>query len=357
MTAATATRQGASDIATTIANALRELGVPGLPRNYELLYEVFTGTNETLQGEFFALGNRATQEQLDGLGRKYLMQSNGYGIVESARAQIEVKLDEIRELLNRERDSLDKYGLILDRTSDGLNGRDAVTKEFLQKILAITTAATETTRQQSQQIASSIVDKSAELESVKTKLEEYKKLADTDALTQIGNRRAFDAALSGLYASKRATMFGSLLLIDIDRFKEINDRFGHPVGDRIIQLVAGILRDSVGDGGFVARTGGEEFAIVIEGLPEESVAKLAERLRAEIEGTTFANRESGTNYGPVTVSAGICMASEASGPADLYAKVDGAMYASKVNGRNRVTRHSAMSAGAASKNWMLYRSE
>lgn len=356
MTAASARKNGASDIATTIANALRELGVPGLPRNYELLYEVFTGSNEALQGEFFALGNRASQVQLDELGLRYLVQSNGYGIVESARAQIEQKLDEIRDLLHRERDSLDKYGLILDRTSHGLSSRDAINRDFLQKILAITSAATETTREQSKRIASSIVDKSAELESVKSKLEEYKKLADTDALTQLGNRRAFDAALSRIYASKKGPMFGSIVLIDIDCFKDINDRFGHPVGDRIIQLVAGILREAVDAGTFVARTGGEEFAILFDGPPEETVFGLAERLRTAVETTTFANRENGANYGRVTISAGVCMASEADGPADLYAKVDRAMYASKVNGRNRVTRHSAMAAQTG-KNWMIYRNE
>ena len=85
-------------------------------------------------------------------------------------------------------------------------------------------------------------DKSAELENVKSKLEEYKRLADTDPLTHIWNRRAFDRHISRVYNSRKGVMFNALILADIDRFKEINDRYGHPVGDKIIQIIAEILQ-------------------------------------------------------------------------------------------------------------------
>ena len=85
-------------------------------------------------------------------------------------------------------------------------------------------------------------DKSTELENVKSKLEEYKRLADTDPLTHIWNRRAFDRHIAGIYNSRKGVMFNALILADIDRFKEINDRYGHPVGDKIIQIIAEILQ-------------------------------------------------------------------------------------------------------------------
>lgn len=344
-----------ADIVTTIGAAMREMGVAGLPRNYEIFYEAFTGSNEELRTAFFALGNRSTQDQLDILARKYFAQTNGLGIVESAREQIERKLDEIKALLQRERTSLEKYGMILDQTSGGLANRQTISKDFLEKILSITTAATESTRDHGRQIASSISDKSAELESVKTKLEEYKRLADTDPLTQLTNRRGFDSELARIYNSKKSVMFAALILVDIDKFKEINDKFGHPVGDRILQLVARLLEANVTGAISVCRTGGEEFAIVIEGLSEDSVLQLAEALRNAIANTEFAHRESGTNYGRVTISLGVCMAAEATSPDDLYIKADRALYASKSGGRNRVTRFAALARSR--KNWMLYRNE
>ncbi|TIT58924.1 MAG: diguanylate cyclase, partial [Mesorhizobium sp.] len=84
--------------------------------------------------------------------------------------------------------------------------------------------------------------------------------------------------------------------------------------------------------------------------------EIAERIRTLIEQTPFTSSQTGMNYGTVTVSMGICMASEAEGPEDLYTKADRALYRSKVSGRNRVTRHSAM-AGRAGKSWLLYKQD
>ena len=125
-------------------------------------------------------------------------------------------------------------------------------------------------------------DKSAELENVKSKLEEYKRLADTDPLTHIWNRRAFDRHISRIYNSRKSVMFNALILADIDRFKEINDRYGHPVGDKIIQIIADILQTNSRGDMFVARTGGEEFALIIEGGSVEATYDFADRMRALI---------------------------------------------------------------------------
>ena len=107
---------------------------------------------------------------------------------------------------------------------------------------------------------------------------------------------------------------------------------------------------------FVARTGGEEFALIVEGTSEETTFDIAERIRVLIEQTPFVSSQNGASYGTVTVSMGICMASEAIGPEELYSKADRALYRSKVDGRNRVTRHSVM-AGRASKNWLIYKKD
>ena len=192
---------------------------------------------------------------------------------------------------------------------------------------------------------------------VKSKLEEYRRLAETDALTQLQNRRAFDQAIAGMYDSNRGIAFGALILADIDSFKSVNDRFGHPVGDRIIQIVASIMRSTVKERTFVARTGGEEFAVILEGSGEEATARLAEEIRQAVMEAPFVNVAKGTNYGPITISLGICMATQAQSPEDLYVKADRALYASKSAGRNRVTRFSALSASNFAKNWLIYRGD
>lgn len=344
------------DTATTVVLTMRQLGVVSLPRNYELFYEAVTTGSKDLTDALSSLGGRPTQKQLDDVARQFLSRPHE-GAAAEAHNTITAKLDEIITLLKKERTSMETYGKILDETSNGLAGRQTITREFLEKIVGVTATATRASIENRGHIVSSITDRSEELREVKSKLEEYKRLADTDALTQLQNRRAFDRAIAAIYDSNRGIAFGALILADIDSFKSVNDRFGHPVGDRIIQIVASIIRSTVKERTFVARTGGEEFAVILEGSGEEATARLAEEIRQAIMEAPFVNVANGTNYGPITISLGTCMATQAQGPDDLYMKADRALYASKAAGRNRVTRFSSLSANNFSKNWLIYRAD
>lgn len=353
----TAPDDGHADIAASIAASMQRMGVVGLPRNYEIFYEIFTGSNAELGEAFSALGPQPSQAALDQLANRFFTAGNRHAVVEEAHDEVVERTREIMALLIKERNSLEKFGVILDQTSDGLSGRYALSRELLQKIVGIMAAATETTLEQGRHIAKSMADKSAELEKMKSTLEEYKRLAETDPLTKVWNRRAFDKKLGEIYNDNKSVMFGALILADIDAFKAFNDRHGHPMGDRILQMVGRLLTASGGAGSFVARTGGEEFALVVEGLTEDATARVAEAARRAIARADVRAAPGVAACGPVTISLGVCMASEADSPDDLYAKADRALYASKVNGRDRVTLHSQLAAGKFKKNWLLYRSD
>lgn len=358
MQAASVQSERAADIIGTIVATMRQMGVAGFPRNYEIFYEALTGSNTALALDLVSLSKRPSQADLDELGQKHFGQNHGQRIVEQAREIIAHELEDIARLLRTERTSLERYGQILSETSNGLANPRVVTRDIVEKIASVMAVATETTLDHGRQLANSLGEKTIELENVKSKLEEYKKLADTDALTQLWNRRAFDKKLAEIYNDQRTVMFSSLILADIDRFKEINDRFGHPVGDKIIQAIASILQGSLRGKTFVARTGGEEFAIIVDGVGHDAIAAIAERLRNAVAQTPFAHPQTGLSYGSLTISLGTCMASDANGAEDLYAKADRALYRSKVSGRDRVTDYGSLAATKpAGKSWMLYKSE
>ncbi len=345
-----------NEIANTVVATMGQMGVIGLPRNYEIFYEALTGSNPALSLELIALGNRPTQEDLDQIGRKFFTQNHGQGIVEQAREVLARELEGVANLLRNERSHIERYGKVLDETSSGLNSRTAMSQELLQKIVGVMSVATASTIDHGKQVASTLGDKSAELETVKSKLEEYKKLADTDPLTHIWNRRAFDKRIASIYNDKRGVLFGALILADIDRFKDINDRHGHPVGDKILRVIADIFQSSAHRDMFVARTGGEEFALIIDGTNEDATFEIADRIRLLVAQTQLVDIELGLNCGQVTVSMGVCMASDAESADDLYAKADRALYRSKLIGRNRVTRYSTI-AERQGKNWLLYKKD
>ncbi|MGB3386484.1 MAG: GGDEF domain-containing protein, partial [Pseudaminobacter sp.] len=158
------------DLAENVVTTLRQMGVVGLPRNYEIFYEALSGSNPRLSLEVLALGERPTQEQLDALSRKYFAQNHGQSIVEQAREVIARELEDVASILRKERGHLEKYGQILDQTSNGLNSRDSLTTDLLQKIAGAMSSATVAKIDQGKQAANVLGEKSAELESLKSKL-------------------------------------------------------------------------------------------------------------------------------------------------------------------------------------------
>ncbi|TXI17722.1 MAG: GGDEF domain-containing protein [Roseateles sp.] len=167
-------------------------------------------------------------------------------------------------------------------------------------------------------------------------------LATQDGLTGLANRRSLDQRLAEAQAlyQRYASQGGrphALLLIDLDHFKLINDRHGHPVGDEVLRRVAALLRQSVRATDLVARFGGEEFAVLLPGCAgaDEALA-VAEKMRAAIAAADFAVA------GRQTASLGVSLASSADvSPAELLQRADEALYEAKRAGRNRVVLRSA----------------
>ncbi len=158
--------------------------------------------------------------------------------------------------------------------------------------------------------------------------------ATTDPLTGLFNRRAFFARLFEAWAeAERLGHPLALLLLDLDRFKEINDGFGHEVGDRVLQHVARLLRTQARRYDVPARIGGEEFALLMPGSGRAQGLAAAERLRAQLDAMPL-ELEPGSLK--VTASFGVASKPTAQDPQDLLRRADRALYAAKRAGRNRV---------------------
>ncbi len=157
-----------------------------------------------------------------------------------------------------------------------------------------------------------------------------------DGLTRAYNKRYFSDRIESefQYAVRHTTPL-SLIFLDIDHFKKINDTHGHQAGDLVLAQLATLVMSMLGEEETFARYGGEEFAVVARGVDLEAAAALSERLRAAVEAHPF--KFQGTAI-PVTISVGVAhaAASGMSSSGDLVARADEAMYAAKRGGRNRV---------------------
>ena len=169
-------------------------------------------------------------------------------------------------------------------------------------------------------------------------LDQLAALAATDPLTGLANRRGFEGrAAVVITTARRDGLPCTLLAFDIDRFKSINDGWGHPAGDAVLRETATTLAETLRAGDVLGRMGGEEFAAVLRGVDPRAAALMAERLRRAVR---EAARHPGGGDAVVTLSCGI--APIASGPPPLAAlnaaldAADAALYAAKRNGRDRV---------------------
>lgn len=165
----------------------------------------------------------------------------------------------------------------------------------------------------------------------------YAALSQTDALTQLANRRAFDLELPQRWSeAARQSQSMAALLIDIDHFKRFNDRFGHPAGDECLRRVAQLMREALREDDFIARIGGEEFAVLPRPGSKFPVAELAERLRSQVE-LAGIGHDGQAGQHVVTISLGLAVTSPAQQlqPAALIAAADSALYTAKHQGRNR----------------------
>ena len=159
--------------------------------------------------------------------------------------------------------------------------------------------------------------------------------ANTDGRTGLTNSRAFDEALERLLANRAEAEPVAVLMLDLDHFKEFNDRYGHPAGDEALRAFAHLLGSSVREHDVAARYGGEEFAIFLPGLSASGAAEVAERIRERTESTIIPLGPGLT--GRMTVSIGIAIApDDGAQRVTLLKAADEALYRAKLAGRNRV---------------------
>ena len=173
--------------------------------------------------------------------------------------------------------------------------------------------------------------------------------ARTDDLTGIANRRHFFELLENHVAlAERHDLSLTLICLDLDFFKRINDGAGHAAGDKVLCKVATILGDELRQEDIVARLGGDEFAVQLVMTDEDTASEIAERLRYRIENTTFEEIDEEVR---ISCSMGLASHHRGGSPQTLYQEADAAMYLAKRNGGNRVSRNGDKMGGGDARSF------
>ena len=172
------------------------------------------------------------------------------------------------------------------------------------------------------------------VETLSKEIELYTNKAYTDSLTGLFNRRAFEEF--GRRFLERTLSIGkpvSVLMVDVDNFKEVNDRFGHQVGDMVLSGIARAVKDALREADLVFRYGGEEFIVILPGTSLEGALKAAENLRRKVEQSSF---EANGREIKLTVSVGVAEGRKGERVEELIERADRGLYEAKRRGKNRV---------------------
>lgn len=167
-----------------------------------------------------------------------------------------------------------------------------------------------------------------------TSLHQVKLLAVTDTLTDTYNRRKFDEIVADKHRhDEHGKSPFSLIMLDLDHFKRVNDQFGHSVGDQVLKHLCRLIRGLIRQGDFLIRWGGEEFVLLLPGTGIQEAGPFAERIRLEVE------QESFPEVGKITISLGVAQLLEGESMDNLIMRVDNALFQAKQGGRNRVVEY------------------
>jgi diguanylate cyclase (GGDEF)-like protein len=251
------------------------------------------------------------------LGLLYLVVQPIRHLDQTAR-QLEAGQRNARANLQRE-DEIGRFAKVFDNLAE----QAARSIEDLERRVAERSAEVQRKNEQLQEVNSRLEHANTELD----------RLAHLDPLTAIPNRRSFAQVMTRTLQQAGPTC---LIMLDIDHFKRLNDRFGHPVGDAVLREFALVLQGALRHHDVLARYGGEEFVAVLPSTDPEQGLEIAERLRLAVAGHDFSVAAE-VPVGPLTLSAGLaCFPLDAVAPDVLVQRADEALYAAKAGGRNQV---------------------
>jgi diguanylate cyclase len=324
-------------IAAIALSKIIELELPADPLSFELWDAYATGQKQKLRGEIDSTLQRQGKLREDDLNRlyaQYLSPARNTGDFDRVASRLTDEVGQVVKMISAAVSSVERYDERLQESTAAAG--NATTEGDLKRVIEGLISATKSIERENSSLKEQLETSKSRSEQLKHEIEAVRLQSLTDALTQIGNRQYFDGILAHeMTRANESDAPLTLLMVDIDHFKRINDDFGHQMGDDVLRLVAARLKSSVPDGE-IARYGGEEFGVVLYNKSIQIGKLIAERIRTSVEGTEMRVRSTGAPVGRITVSIGLAELKPRMSGEDLVQRADEALYAAKRKGRNCV---------------------
>jgi len=347
-------RSSTTDIALRVATAMKQMGIDGLPRNYELVYEAYAGCNPDLVRDFIALGKYKTQAALDELGRKYLPHQHEASVLQRSAGAISSEMSNFMDLLSQERSSLTDYGRLIGEASQVI--RNAAGDEgALGSSLEALQRATELRVTHTAEMAEKVAAQSAVMDGIQKEMAEFEAMKFVDPPTKLGNRRAFNKALARVYANAELPMLCGVVIAEVDAERRFSPGQIEALSDHLVTFYGNLIRQAFPASALAVRFDGLRFGFLFHTAEESEVTRLVDLLRAAFQTVALRDPRTGRNLGHLTLSAGACMSDRADSAFDLSAACERALMEAKGAGGDQIVVYGRGDEVPAGKEWMIYR--
>lgn len=256
-------------------------------------------------------------------------------MAQEAEREVSANLDRIIALLKSHSETSRTYSVALENA--GRNLIELTSPEQLRVAIGYLITENNKMRKETNDLQSNLEESQQQIENLRENLEIAEETGMRDPLTSLWNRRAFDHMLElQVETSIKNNTPTCLILADVDHFKRINDSFGHLIGDEILKLVANTISKNVKGRDFVARFGGEEFAVILPQTSLENGLKLAQHIRHQLEMQKWFVSKRNEPVGTITASFGVAQLQIGEAKEGFAGRADSKLYEAKLGGRNRV---------------------
>ena len=308
------------------------------PRAFELWHAHLSGTNSDLSRDVKLLLSQSgspSPAAIEALYARHIAPAIEEHSTSEIADELRQEAQGIVEDISANGAELQRYGEALSSCSNRLQTDRSV--ESLAQAVVTLTAETAQASARNRALEQELSATTARVARLRDSLLDVKREAKTDGLTGLCNRKAFDARLRrAVSAAKSDNTPLSVLMIDVDHFKQVNDTHGHHVGDLVLRLIGRLLSENVKGRDTAARYGGEEFAIILAGANRQAAAIVAEQIREALASKTLGTKAQGNGRASVTVSVGVAELRPGDMATSLITRADEALYRAKRSGRNRV---------------------
>lgn len=313
-------------------------GIAPNPCNFALWYvyvanrdlELKNSVNRILEDK-----KEFSQEVSRDLFRKHIIE-NEVHLQEKLQESLKTILYELVDNVEKTQNGIDDYQRSLDEGLENIS--DDLSNTSLSDTIKLLIKTTQAIKSNTNNFQNQLAEAGNEIQELRQRLSQEEKNSYIDPLTQIGNRRAFDKRIIELFQKEDSKL--TLIFVDLDHFKKLNDNYGHQIGDKVLQSIGKILQEICSDNALTARYGGEEFIILLEDSLE-TARNIVESIQASLSQLVLKKRNSGEVIGNITASFGVAQKIRGEFPEDLIERADKALYTAKISGRNQIKIASA----------------